>query len=434
MRKVLIIANLYYASPRIPGVTKYLVDFGWEPTIITVPTKEDPKNILIFPYGFKEKVKIVETSYLGDVLSSWRKIFGRLGFKKEKSILDQMKQKTRVKSQRSFIDYIFRFYLTVFAYPDAERKWEKAALETAEKVLDSEIFNAIISSSSPVTAHIVSRKLKEKYKICWIADLRDLWTQNHNYFYPWWRKIFEQKLELKTLSSADCLVTVSKPLAEKLMELHSGKKVLMISNGFDPEKVNEPAANLTKKFTITYTGHFYSGKQDPTKILAALRDLIHNDEIDSADVELRFFGLENYWLRGEIEKYKLSHFVKQYGKVSNKISLEKQRESQILLFLNWENKKEKGVYTTKFFEYLAAKRPIIATGGFGGDVIEESFAATNAGVYASDVEGIKREIKKFYLEYKNKGHVEHKGIPEKIDKYNYREMARKFANILDELI
>ncbi|PIQ92590.1 MAG: hypothetical protein COY73_01870 [Candidatus Nealsonbacteria bacterium CG_4_10_14_0_8_um_filter_37_14] len=55
VKKVLIIANLFHASPRIPILAKYLSDFGWEPTILTVPTTEDPRSQLVFPADFKEK-------------------------------------------------------------------------------------------------------------------------------------------------------------------------------------------------------------------------------------------------------------------------------------------------------------------------------------------------------------------------------------------
>jgi Icc-related predicted phosphoesterase len=33
--KVLIIADLYHASPRIPSLVKYFPEFNWEPIIIT---------------------------------------------------------------------------------------------------------------------------------------------------------------------------------------------------------------------------------------------------------------------------------------------------------------------------------------------------------------------------------------------------------------
>jgi len=42
-------------------------------------------------------------------------------------------------------------------------------------------------------------------------------------------------------------------------------------------------------------------------------------------------------------------------------------------------------------------------------------------------------MKDLYLEYKSKGKVAYRGIAEKNNKYSYREMARKFAEIFDEL-
>ena len=49
MRKVLIIANLFHASPRIPGITNYLRDFGWRVTIISPSLGNDSETLLGFP-------------------------------------------------------------------------------------------------------------------------------------------------------------------------------------------------------------------------------------------------------------------------------------------------------------------------------------------------------------------------------------------------
>lgn len=135
----------------------------------------------------------------------------------------------------------------------------------------------------------------------------------------------------------------------------------------------------------------------------------------------------------EAERYGLPDVVRQYGIVSRTASFEKQRESQLLLLLNWEDPLEKGTYTGKIFEYLAAQRPILATGGFGNDVIEKLLAETNSGVYCSTVEEIKKAVRELYLKYKTKGKVAYHGIVEKIDKYSYREMAKNFAEILGNL-
>jgi len=119
--------------------------------------------------------------------------------------------------------------------------------------------------------------------------------------------------------------------------------------------------------------------------------------------------------------------------VPKNVSLEKQRESQILLLLNWEDQRERGVYTTKIFEYLAAQRPILAIGGSGEDVVKKLLDETKSGVYCKNMDNVKDWLYHFYLEYKQKGEVSYKGDMEKSDKYSYREIAKKFADILNQI-
>lgn len=106
-----------------------------------------------------------------------------------------------------------------------------------------------------------------------------------------------------------------------------------------------------------------------------------------------------------------------------------------MLHLNWGDKKETGIFSGKFPEYLAARRPIIAAGGLGQDiVVKEILSETNAGVYCPEIEDIKKSLVRFYSEYKEKGKVTFNGNIEKINKYSYREMAKKFAKILNSII
>ncbi|HEY4675066.1 MAG TPA: glycosyltransferase [Candidatus Bathyarchaeia archaeon] len=414
MKTVLIIAHLFHASPRIPGLAKYLPEFGWQPIVLTPPLGQDPSSQFGPPNDFKEKNRVIET--LGYSTPYGKK---RLASKKYRKI-------------RPVLKFFYRHYQEMVQYPDAEKRWKPFAVKTGNEFLQKEHVDAILSSSSPATAHIIAKELKEKHEIPWIADFRDPWTQSHNYSYSRIRKLFEERLELDTLSSAEALVTTSKYWANNLKILHK-KPVHVVTNGFDPELMKKGRINLTKNFTITYTGQIYPRKQDPAKLLSALKTLISGGEIDAKDVEIRFFGPENEPLNRETERLGLSGIVRQYGVISREMSFEKQRESQVLLLLNWDDPQEKGVFTGKIFEYLASKRPILATGGFGGDVVQDLLVETNSGIYCSKVEEIADAVKNLYLEYKSNGNVTYRGIVEKINKYSYREMARNFAKILDGL-
>jgi glycosyltransferase involved in cell wall biosynthesis len=401
---------LSHASPRIPALAKYLPEFGWQPIILTTPIGEDAYSQFRIPKDFKATVRVIETH-------GYSSPYGkkRLASKKYSKI-------------RPFLKFLYKYYCEIGQYPDAEKGWKPFALETVNELLQNEDIDAIVSSSSPVTSHLIAKELKEKHKIHWVAELRDLWTQNHNYPYSPLRKFFEKRLELKTLSTADALVALSSPDAEKLMTLHKGKMVCAITNGFDPDKMSDGKASLSSKFTITYTGQIYP-KQDPSKLLVALKDLISDKTIDPTDVEVRFFGPENVLLTKYIKELGLSDVVKQTGVVPIEISLEKQRESQLLLLLKWEDPRERGVYSGKVFEYLAAKRPVLATGGTD-DVITELLNETNAGIDAKSVEEIKSALRKTYAEYKLRDLISYQGIEEKINKYSYREIAKKFVEVI----
>lgn len=437
MKKVLIIANLFHASPRIPGLVKYLPEFGWQPIILTTRIGEDTESRFGgFSNDFKNNNIVIETDS-PPVLEFWRKI---LGFNQNEDIGLQAKNRFDITSEKSvypFLSWLYKKGEVIIKYPDAEKGWKPFAIKAGDDLLQKEDIGAMISSSSPVTSHIVAKELKEKHKIPWVADLRDLWTQNHSYPYGNIRKFFERRLELKTLQSADALVTVSPVWAEELRTLHRGRETYTITNGFDPDKMSTGQVDLTSKFTITYTGQIYTGRQDSSKLLAALHELISDGTINPDEVEVRFYGPDNELLAKEIEEYGLVDTVSQYGLVPREISFEKQRGSQLLLLLNWEvsweDQREKGWYPLKVFEYLAAQRPVLAIGGSGDDVVRELLDETKAGMYAPSVEEIKSILRELYSEYKLKGKLSYNGDLEKINKYSYREMARKFAEALDSL-
>lgn len=428
IKKVLIITYDFPPRPtvgslRLKGLAKYLPEFKWEPTILTATLPSMPDK----------KFRVIETQYPGDateILIKKIHLQSNKEFQKRVKILLSMRD-------NAFTNKIIYFIKGFLAYPDNQKYWYNSAIKKGGDILSKEKFDIILSSSAPVTSHLIAKKLKTKYNLPWIADLRDLWTQNHHYSYGILRKWFEKRLEIHTLLYADGLVTVSKPLSETLKTLHIKKSIFIILNGFDPDDVNvniNMVVPLTKKFTITYTGALYQGKRDPELLLKAIRELIDENIIKSGNIRINFFGPTQYWLTQEIKKHRLEEVVKQYGTVPREIALKKQRESQILLLLNWNNTREQGVYTSKLFEYLAAKRPILAIGGPKG-VVSELLEKTCTGIHlSSDLIILKKILMKYYKEYKMYGEASYFGKKKEIEKYSQYTMAKKFAKVLNKYI
>lgn len=427
MRKVLIIG---YFSPfrgggsgRMLGLAKYLKEFGWEPYILTAPLEKNaPENFNVF-----------QVNYRGDIFWFIRKMFRLFfGFKKEKSTSEQIRERIGVTSKKSIIDYTLIKIQEVLGYPDTEKNWINPAIVVAEKIIKEQKIDALLSVW-PITSHIIASRLKEKYNIPWVADFPDPWSQNHAYPYGKIRKIFDEKLELKTIKNATLLTAASPEYAKKQENLHE-RAVTIITNGFDPDLLNNKRPPLTKEFTITYTGTIYKGKQDPIKILEALSLLIKKKRIEKGEVNLRFYSTPNAWITEEIEKRDLKECVFQFDFVSKDEAFQKEMESQILLLLGWEDTSNTGVYPMKTFEYLAAERPILITGGVPNEDIKKIVSEMNSGVSGETIENVCALLLSFYEEYKKNGKVSYCGKKENIEKYSSRTMAKKFCSVFDTLI
>lgn len=432
MRKVLIITNLFHASPRIPGLSKYLREFGWEPVILCTPLGKNSQSRLGPPNDFAEKFRVIEVNY-PDTIGKIKKM---LGFREGEGSRIQIEKKLGGEKKsllRALLRKIIILGATFLAYPDETRFWRKPATKKAMELLGSEHFDAILSSSSPATSHRIAQAAAKESGLPWVADLRDLWTQNHNYLYPKLRKRIEEKLEWRTLKDADAMTTVSDALAEELKSRFHLDQTYNIPNGFDPEMVNDPPAPLAEKFTITYTGSIYVGKQDPKKVLKALRELIDEQSIDPKIVELRFYGAKQGWLQDDIERFLLRDTAIQHGPISRPESFLRQRESQVLLVFGWEDPYKIGVFPIKAFEYMAARRPILATGGTPEEKFKLMLEETGTGLHGIEIERIKEIILTYYAKYLNNGSVPFLGIQEEIDHYSYRAMAKKFAAVLDRV-
>ena len=163
-----------------------------------------------------------------------------------------------------------------------------------------------------------------------------------------------------------------------------------------------------------------------------MRKLIKNGVIDPERIEIRLFGPPETWIDADIERYGLSGIAKQYGVVPQEVALAKQRESQLLLIPKDEQVQQNGMLSLKFFEYLAARRPILAIGGHK-DIVDEKLTETGAGRVATTDEEITQALEELYREYLQNSELAYHANEPNIGKYSQRRMAEEFALVLDNI-
>jgi glycosyltransferase involved in cell wall biosynthesis len=269
-----------------------------------------------------------------------------------------------------------RFIRRWFLIPDPQIFWFFTTVYQTWK-LNFSCYDAIISTSSPVTGHLIARYISTRHSIPWLAEFRDLWSENPYTDYPSLRNGIELLLERWTIRPASALVTVSDPIANTLGRIHN-RDVWTITNGFDIDekiKKNETSGH----FTIVHTGQLYDGRRDPSHLFLAVKNLVMQRRISADDIRVHFYGPYDSNIFAKFEEPEVEDVFKYRGNVERSKSLTAQKNADCLLLLLWDDPAEIGTYTGKLFEYMLADTFIMAIGGKNNQIVGDLLEKTGYG-------------------------------------------------------
>ncbi len=136
-----------------------------------------------------------------------------------------------------------------------------------------------------------------------------------------------------------------------------------IPNGYDPtdfEGVDAGSLRPPDKFLIVYTGSFYGERQTPEYFLRGLRDFLAHNADRRSGVEVRIVGSIFDRHSRLIDELDLGDVVKILGTVSHDFAVRHQLAADLLLLVIGKGPGSDMVLTGKVFEYIGARRPILA--------------------------------------------------------------------------
>jgi len=436
VKKRVLIVSFYFpptnaiAAVRLGKFAKYLPQFGWEPIVLTADTSKDLPQTL--PSETDEN-NVFRTPYFAALRSSLsRNLKGNQvpppGFSPRRFTWKQPIYRA-VRLARPI--YTLSILAPLITDPIG---WYAHAVEKGREILDGYKIDAIFSSYGPSTSHLVACRLHQMSGIPWVAEFRDEWSSFHYARTTRLLRFLEARIEKGVVRGSSLLIAAGEGMVAQLNELHR-KQVVTIHNGFDEEDYGA-SVPLTSKFTITYTGRIYPGKQDPTLLLKASRELYDEGKILPSNFEVRFFGGEMLGtLPLLVERYNLGELVKVHGQVPFRESVSHQKESSALLFLKWNDPLAKGIYTGKIFEYLGAQRPILAIGSFKDELVDNLITESGTGIALDSVDTIKSVLSHWLEEWRQKRQIVSHWQPraDVIQRYTRKRQAETLAQLLDEV-
>lgn len=435
VRNVLMLCYYYpplggIGSQRSQKFARYLPQHGWRPVVVT----PEHGSYFVDPSlddGASNGVEVLRTGYV-DISSLLKRTV--TSQKNGNGFAEKAEANLRPVEDGSMVSFLRRAVRTWVYIPDGQIGWFPYANRTAKRAIETGGVDVIYSTSFPVTAHLVAYRLKVATNKPWIADFRDLWTENHYADYSSaLRKRLDQIVESKLLEKADIIVTVSNTWADTLRKLTGGRKrVEVIRNGFDASEFSGIEYNRPSKWTITYVGNFYGAKQDPSPFLEALGRLIESGKVRRDDARFKIVAEPDPYIRDLAVRLHLDDLITFTGFVSHREALAHQVNSSLLLLILHGDKSNAGHVPGKLYEYVGSRRPILAIAPPDFEavrIIRDSRAGV--AVEASNVAEIERHLVDSYGAFKSglaQGSTERD-----LSMYERKNGARQLAGLLTEL-
>jgi glycosyltransferase involved in cell wall biosynthesis len=326
------------------------------------------------------------------------------------------------------------------AFPDLQITWVPFALRRADAVVEREAPAALYSTYPPASAHLLGLLLKRRTGLPWVADFRDAWTSDPlEPDLPAWRQALERRLEQAVVEGADAVIAATELSAAALRQHYprAASRVRVITNGFDPEEFSgaralPPAGGPLR---LAHTGSFsYSHpRRSPRALFAAIESLLAEDKAWAGRLRLVLAGSLSPAERQAAATLEAAGVVECLGAVERRRALELQQQAHLLLLLDHARPWPASNVPGKFYEYLAAGRPVLALCGPG--MVAELVRRLGAGWCAppDDAEAIRRALAGAWERFA-RGELPGAVAAEELTCFHRRELAGQLAGCFDALL
>lgn len=415
------------AGHRARGFARHLPEFGWTPVVLTHAPEPEMADLSIDD-GSAEGVEILRTAP-GEVAWRLQQCLGprfaalRSRGRAEPAAGDRAVQR----HEESRLRWFARTYLYI---PDGRIAWYRDAVTLGLDAARRGPFDAVFSSFSPATAHLVAHTLSSRLGIPWIADYRDSWTADPLTPYPTnMRRRLDKFLERRLLRRCAGVTVAFGQLADELRQSTSDRvPIRVVRNGIDPSKFENVQRVKRDIWTLTHVGQFYGLFRDPTPLFRTLRAMIDGGRLSAHQLQVRLVGPRENVIVELSQRFRLEEVVHFTGPVSHQEALTEEVSADALLLLLSQQSNGLGIVPGKLSEYLGAGRPILAIVPSESEtarIIEE----VGAGIVAppSSDEGIEKALNTMMS-----------SPPEQTPRRNLsslgrREATRQLATLLDEI-
>lgn len=358
MKRLLLLS--YYFPPlgmggtqRAAKLAKYLPQFGWDVTVLTIKPiaywAEDKQLLQELQH-----IRIVRTESLDPqrLLRRWRK-----------HTVSATDAGPSADGSGRLLLFFNHKVLPFFLLPDSKILWTHYARKEAKKILQSEHYDAVFSTSPPHSVHLIGRKIASRHSLKWVADFRDEWSGGVVVHEPTpLQRWLNRRWQKSVVQKADAVISVTPGIerALRIFDPENEGKFHLIPNGFDRDDFpHRPGPKKGDRFVFCHCGSI-TRFSNPEPFLKGFALAIEKHPQLRHKVSIRFVGYDATGVFPQlVSALGLDSFVEYIGYQTHRQALQylMQADALVLIALG---KEQASFIPGKTFEYIAAQKPILA--------------------------------------------------------------------------
>jgi glycosyltransferase involved in cell wall biosynthesis len=435
LRRVLVVSydfppNRTSAVYRMTGLTRSLLQYGWEPTVVTIQGgdfTQEPELLEKIP----PEVEIVRTKFIR--VNAWEnKTAGAIY--SVGGLHPNAKEIFRPQHSNRYLRSLAAIVRSALYFPDEAVGWVPYALSAAIRLHRKHPFEVIYTTNPPRSSSLVGLVLKSFLGIPLVTEFMDPW-------YPQARPIrrrAEEWLERRLLDKSERVVVMVNQHAEELVSSFriSPKKLVVIRNGFFEEDFTsiehiEPDHLDPAYFHLSHFGTIYPGNQG--NFLMAFAELVKERPELKNQIRFHLVGFPGEEVLRYTKESELKDITEFHGFLPKREDTLQMMRSSDCLVVCWARPEfSRLAIAGKTYDYLRAGRPILAVTAPGGG-IEELVHQGQAGwvVPPDDTEGIKRVLRQVFSDLRKK-RLNGPFRPEYVAQFRWDRLAEPLAQTFEE--
>ena len=221
--------------------------------------------------------------------------------------------------------------------------------KAAKNFLKDNKVDVIIATGDPFILFKYASKLSKKFNIPWVADYRDLWSNDITMNYKPIQKKVAQVLEKKYIKNVTFVSAVSEVL-ERIIQLRfPNKKIITIANGYNESYFKNISKLVAKNdaLTISLAGSLYNWH--PYRVF--LESIDEYISLKKKNLKIVFYGInKNEEIKDIVENsVNLKEVVQIYPKLPYEQVLDALSKANLFLLFNAHSNIGVG---TKIYDYI----------------------------------------------------------------------------------